>query len=163
MTSTGEQLNERSLSALLFGEVGARPDGTIYHGTCLAPGSLGYILHGIGDADFDSVAEIRAQSLSSSSDDFEQVRGAVLPVLYSLQADGLIAVTLVNNHSETLNVRSVFAIAIDEQGHAFASEFKLPEADIPSGAEFVVNDLFPGFKGMASTIRVIVRFKLPSD
>ena len=162
-SSTGAQLSTDALEfALLDGEIGVRDlsdDDAFYFSSCLPSGSLGYMLS-YRDVPFDTIAEIRGQELRSSSG-LSQVDGAIVPVSYSVESDGSVSIIIVNNSSESLSVFSVDALAIDEQGHAFAWDSQLPLTEIAPGAELVVAGIFPRFKGIASTIRAIVNFDQP--
>ncbi|MFK8084200.1 MAG: hypothetical protein AB8B97_28270 [Granulosicoccus sp.] len=161
-SSTGQRLDGGDALdfALVAGEVGARTGDTFYFPSCLAPGNYGY-MPSFRDVDYEDVTEVRSQSLRSSLSDTSQVDGAVLPVSYRLRSDGSITVTIVNNHTETLNVFSVDVFAIDAQGHAFAWDIALVVRDIAPGEEFETNGMFRRFEGTASTIRVVADFTLP--
>ena len=55
----------------------------------------------------------------------------------------------------------IYALAIDDNGHAFAADFEIVTEDLQPGEEYVVDDLFRRFEGQASTMRVIVDFEFP--
>jgi len=138
---------------LLDGEAGLGTFSSNYFMSCLNPGSLGYIVSR-RDELFSDVAAVRAESLSSSNR-YERADASMLPLTYSVAIDGTVSVTVVNNHSESLELFSVEAIALDDQGYAIGSALRVPLEDLMPGEEIVVNNLFRQFDGTSSTIRVL--------
>lgn len=145
---------EFNLADGLIGVLGST--STFLHSSCIAPGSLVYARSRLSGS-FNETAEIHYDSLTASSSDGRIVDAAVIPLSYSIGDDG-VDITIVNQHSETLDVFSVTIVVIDEFGQAFYTDIELVLEDLSSGQEFVVEGALRDFEGQASTIRAIINF-----
>lgn len=144
--------------ALADGVMGEVSDAFV-SGACIAAGDLAYVIANLSGS-YSETGEIHYDVLRRSRSDIRILDAAVIPVSYSIGTDG-VDITIVNQHSEDLDVFAVDVVAIDESGHAFDSDIELVRRVLSPGEEYVVEGAFSNFEGQASTLRAIVDFEFP--
>ena len=165
---SGVELSSDSLSTLIEGVAGADPDDVrdVFATTCIGPGDLAYFITSVRPVVFENVAQVRIEEIDIPVlSDFVQSAELVMPLSYTANEDGTVVLTIVNGHSEPLDISGGVAIALDENGHAISAAFfnRFGDNTVEPGQEIVTDDLFGRFEGQASSIRVIVNYDFPLD
>ena len=164
---SGVELGGNSRFVSIEGVAGAASDDVrdVFSSACIGPGDLAYFTTSVAPVTFENVAQVSIEEIDISVfSEFVQSDELLMPLSYTVNEDGTVVLTVVNGHSEPLDISGVRAFALDENGHAISFDiYDRFGDDVEPGQEIVTDDLFGRFEGQASSIRVIVDYDFPLD